>query len=120
MKAWSFLSVSFVSLALSVGCGSKSDDKDEAASTTTSYTYVANTKAIIDANCSGSTCHSTGTTDSIPFANLTQVKAKKATILTRLQSTDATLRMPKDVTGFLDTEDGQILLEWIQLGSDLK
>jgi hypothetical protein len=117
--AFSFASVMLVSLALNTACGSKSDDSDEAASTTSSYTYTADTKAIIDANCATSGCHAAGSVNK-PMTTLAEIKTVTATkMITRLKADDST-RMPQNDTTFETSEDGVILLDWLAGGSDLK
>ncbi|HYX35243.1 MAG TPA: hypothetical protein VE954_19275 [Oligoflexus sp.] len=119
--AFSFVSVTLVSLALNTACGSKSDDSDEVAATTTtsSYTYTANTKAIIDANCTASGCHAAGSVNK-PMTTLAEIKAVTAAkMITRIKADDST-RMPKNNTTFETSDAGVMLLDWLAGGSDLK
>src|SRR6478735_6446602 len=110
MKAfsWSFLSVTVVSLALNTACGSKTEEKEDTAAATSEYTYAADTKAIIDANCATSGCHAAGSAYR-HFTTLAEIKPYASTMITRIKATDST-RMPQDNTTFETSEDGVMLL----------
>ncbi|WP_141734759.1 hypothetical protein [Oligoflexus tunisiensis] len=115
--ALTFVTVTFVSLGLSTACGSGSDE-DEAAATS-SYTYVADTKAIIDGSCATTDCHAAGSVNK-PMTTLDEIKAIGPTkMITRLKATDST-RMPQDDSTFETSEEGKILLDWLAGGADLK
>lgn len=115
--AFSLISVSFMSLVLTA-CGSKDDDDEETAATST-YTYEANTKAIINANCIDSGCHNAGSANK-GLTTLAEVKAVGASkILTRVQATDSSV-MPQNDQNFKSSSDGKILIDWLTGGADLK
>jgi hypothetical protein len=116
--AWSLASVALMSLVLNTACGSKDDDKEETAATST-YTYEANTKAIINANCIDSGCHNAGS----PYKSLTTLDGVKtmgaSNMIARINATDSS-GMPKDKPEWKNTDDAKILLNWLAGGADLK
>ncbi|HET9236954.1 MAG TPA: hypothetical protein VFO10_06870 [Oligoflexus sp.] len=115
--AFSLISVSFMSLVLTA-CGSK-DDEEEAAPTST-YTYEANTQAIIDKNCATSDCHGKGNSArNTELTSLAQIKPVAAEMAKRIKATDSSV-MPQDEPNFKNTDEGKILLDWLAGGADLK
>jgi uncharacterized membrane protein len=118
--ALSFVTIALAGLTLNTACGSKSDDEEEtSAATSSSYTYTADTKAIIDANCATSGCHAAGSVNK-PMTTLAEIKVVTAIkMITRLRADDST-RMPQNDTTFETSEDGEILLDWLAGGADLK
>jgi hypothetical protein len=116
--ALSFASVAFMSLVLNSSCGSKDDDKEETAATST-YTYTANTKTIIDANCIDGGCHNSGSVNK-GLTTLAEVKAMgPSKMITRIQATDSSV-MPQNDQSWKNTDDAKILLDWLAGGADLK
>src|SRR4051812_32146592 len=101
--AWSILSVTVVSLALNTACGSKSDDKEETTTKTTTYTYTADTQAIINENCATSGCHGANPT-SIKLTTLAEITPRAATMAARIRATGIS-KMPQNVTTFETSED---------------
>jgi len=117
--AWSFVSVAILSLALNTACGSKDDDDEAVVAATSTYTYAADTKTIIDANCATSGCHAAGSANG-PLTTLAQVKAVGTTkMITRIRADDST-RMPQNNTTFETSAEGVKLLDWLAGGADLK
>lgn len=115
--AWSFVSVTLMSLALTA-CGSKDDDKEEAAATST-YTYAANTEDIINENCATSGCHNAGSVNK-GLTTLAEVKAMgTAKMITRIKATDSSV-MPQNDQAWKNTDEAKILLDWLAGGADLK
>jgi hypothetical protein len=115
---WSVVSVAVMSLILNTACGSKDDDKEETAATS-SYTYTANTKAIIDADCATSGCHNSGSVNK-GLTTLAEVKAMGTTkMITRINATDSTV-MPQNDQSWKNTDEAKILLDWLAGGADLK
>lgn len=115
----SLWSLAIVSLTLHTACGSKSDDekKDDQAATS-AYTYT-DTKAIVDTHCASAGCHAAGSVNKA-LTTLAEIKAVTATkMLTRIRATDAT-RMPQDNANFATSADGQVLIDWLEGGADLK
>lgn len=114
--AFSLISVSFMSLVLNA-CG-KDDDEEETAATS-SYTYEANTKTIINASCATSGCHNSGSANK-GLSTLAEIKAVGASkLLARVQATDSTV-MPQNDQSFKSTDNGKILIDWLKGGADLK
>ncbi len=112
------LCTSFSGLAFMTACGSKSDSKDTpAASTTSTYTYAADTKAIIDTNCATAGCHANGT--AAPLDTLARVKVAATAMTDRIKRTDGKIMPPSDKT-FAASANGVKLLDWLAGGADLK
>ncbi len=72
-------------------------------------------KSIIDMNCV--VCHAAGgPVDTLPFQTLDQIRGKAE----RMKAAIASGFMPLGDPDFGSTADGQLLLEWLTSGSDLK
>jgi hypothetical protein len=113
--AFSMISVTFMSLVFTA-CGSKDDDKEETAVTST-YTY-ANTEAIIKENCATGGCHDAESSNK-HLTTLAEVKANATEMAKRIKATDGTV-MPQGKPTWKNTDDGKILLDWLAGGADLK
>jgi uncharacterized membrane protein len=114
--AWSLVSVTFMSLALTA-CGSKDDDKEEAAPTST-YTYEANTQKIINDNCATGGCHNAASPNN-HLTTLQEVKDNATEMAKRIKATDGSV-MPQGKPTWKNTDEAKILLDWLAGGADLK
>jgi hypothetical protein len=110
----SFLFNTFLALALSspfTGC-SKDDDKETTTTPTTS-TAFADVAPIIKASCGVSGCHGkAGAISTVYEENEANVKAAKAKITERMNSTNTALVMPQS-PGTISAADKTKLLDYI-------
>ncbi len=115
--AWTFASVAFVSLCLNTACGSKDDD-DETTAATSTYTF-ADVDDILLSDCATSGCHNTGSVNK-GLTTLAEVKTMGASkMITRIQATDSTV-MPQNDQSYKNSADAKKLLDWLAGGADLK
>lgn len=79
----------------------------------------ADVKPIFEKSCTTG-CHGpNGTQSGVPFDDVKRVKLVRVEMYRRLTSQDPQIVMPQGNTDFKTTEEGKLLIEWLQAGADV-
>ena len=97
-----------LSFGMLVGCGSEDDAE------TTSAVAFSSVSTIIENSCGTASCHASGGLSTEYVDNEANVTEDAATIITRLNATDATVMPPSSASQTLSASDKASLISYLE------